>query len=108
TMPDGQRFWYKVATGPSSWEYVLVDPGKGERKPGFNHDQVATALGQATRKELHPRCLPIEEFALGEGVIHLRSGGKTWAFDPAKAEIKPAPYPAAPDQRVKFERLDMP
>jgi dipeptidyl aminopeptidase/acylaminoacyl peptidase len=104
-MPDNEHFSYKVATGPGTWEYILVDPVKGDRKVGFDHAQVAKLLGEVTKTDLNPNKLPIEEWSLGkDGVIHLRSKEKTWGVDPVKGEIKPAPYPAAPDKRVKFER----
>jgi dipeptidyl aminopeptidase/acylaminoacyl peptidase len=106
-MPDNEHFWYRLNTGEGNWEYILVDPARGERKVGFDHAAVAKALGEAMKKELNPKRLPIEEWAIADGgVIHLRSNGKTWAYDPSKGEIQAVANPAAPAALVKFERLD--
>ena len=29
-LPDGPRLWYRVQTGPTAWEYVLVDAATGK------------------------------------------------------------------------------
>lgn len=31
-LPDGKRLWYRVRTGPESFEYVLIDAETGKRK----------------------------------------------------------------------------
>ena len=43
---DGNLFWYRVATGPDSCEFVLVDAEKGVRQAAFDHSRLAEALGQ--------------------------------------------------------------
>jgi dipeptidyl-peptidase 4 len=43
---ENRRFWYKVRTAPERHEFVVVDAGKGERRPAFDHQKLANALAK--------------------------------------------------------------
>ena len=80
---DGKRLWYRVQTGPDRCEFVVVDTARGVRRPAFDHDRLAKALGEAGVRGARPDRLPISQFQLdadGRGVA-LRSGRDWWRCD---------------------------
>ncbi len=97
-LPGGGSFWYRVDLPNGEREFVLVDCVRGERKPAFDAANLATALGDATGKKIDPKRLPVDDWTVSGGVIHLRAAGKTWAYGADKVEVKPERYPATTDR----------
>lgn len=77
------QFWYKVATGSNSHEFVRVHAVKGERRLAFDHAKVAQALLGAGIHEVNPEALPIEslDFAADDTWVKFRSGTNAWSCD---------------------------
>ncbi len=83
---ESDRFWYrwKSLTGV---EFMLVDPATGERRPAFDHSQLAAALSQATGTPCAAAHLPFDEIEfLDEGgsigfEIDLDGKGERWSID---------------------------
>ena len=46
-LPGQQRFWYRVPTGATNSEFVLVDIQAGTRRPMFDQARLASALTSA-------------------------------------------------------------
>ncbi len=80
---DGNRFWYKVATGPEAHEFVLVDAAAGSRDAAFDHDAFAKALAKDTGDKVEPDALPVSELDLEAGCncVLIRTKSATWEFD---------------------------
>lgn len=80
-LPDGS-FWYRVLTARGS-EFILVNPGKGTRKPAFDHEKLAAALSQASGNNYQPYALPFRSFAFLEGnkSILFSAAGKQWTCE---------------------------
>jgi len=73
------RFWYRRADGSRS-EFILVDPEKAASEPAFDHQQMATALSRALKKEVKGTELPFETFEFPDAgrVIRVRIDQKEW------------------------------
>jgi dipeptidyl aminopeptidase/acylaminoacyl peptidase len=58
-LPDGRHFWYRVATGPATHEFVLVDAGTGEIKRAATAEKLGLPendrLSTSTQKSLAPK-----------------------------------------------------
>lgn len=88
-LPDGRRFWYGVATGPASHEFLLVDAEAANPAPAFDHARLAAVLGQATAQTLAADRLVLErlEFLDDAQAVRFRHGGKTWRFTRATGDL---------------------
>src|SRR4051812_40878006 len=49
---DGNWFWYRVDLGGGEREFVSVDVDRGERRPAFDHDRLAKALADLSKKDV--------------------------------------------------------
>lgn len=80
---DGNRFWYKVATGPGTHEFVLIDAIGKERSAPFDHAAFATAFEEATKEKVSADSLPIESLDLSSGCncVLIRTKAGMWEFD---------------------------
>jgi dipeptidyl-peptidase-4 len=81
---DGNdRFWYRNDLPEGKREFVVVDAASGERRPAFDHAQLAAALAKAIGEEVSADRLPIStlEFA-EEGHLLLLAHGKVWECAP--------------------------
>ncbi len=58
-LPDNQHFWYRIATGPGTHEYVLVDATTGEIKRAASAGKLGVPenerLSTAAQKSLAPK-----------------------------------------------------
>jgi dipeptidyl aminopeptidase/acylaminoacyl peptidase len=98
---DGNLFWYRVATGPNTCEFVLVDAVKGVRQPVFDHARLAEALAKAGIGNVRADRLPIRDlaFRLKEHQVDLRIDGQWWRCDPKTYDVRklsPAERPKPP------------
>lgn len=93
------KFWYakRLAAGK---EFVLVDPAKRSKVKAFDHQKLATALGDKTKKRINPKKLPFDEITLKQkgAVIEFISDSVKWqcklpGYQLSYIErIKPWPY----------------
>jgi dipeptidyl-peptidase 4 len=99
-LPGGDAFWYRVETGPGTWEFVFVDCVKGTRAPAFEHAKVAAALSGAAGKQLDAAKLPLErlQFNPSEQWVSFRFEGKRWRFASDTGSLRTVPDEAAPEQ----------
>jgi len=56
---ENRRFWYRVDTGPGSYEFVLVDADAGVRRLAFDHARTAEALTKVLGRKVEPAKLPV-------------------------------------------------
>jgi dipeptidyl-peptidase-4 len=85
---DGNAFWYR-ADGPNGERHFWwVDATAGTRKPAFDHERMAAALGQATGQKLRADHLPIDGIRLANDSVIVRSNGKQWECDLQAYAIK--------------------
>ncbi len=75
-FPDGKSFLYRRAFKDSVREYVLVNALNGKRKPLFDHQKVAEAIGRKTGEQLNPQKLLLNN-------ITVSNNGKEIVFDAA-------------------------
>lgn len=81
-------FWYEVATGPNSKEFVRVDPAEKRRQPAFDHQRLADAFTSQLRRKISPDNLPIAGITyLQEGEIRLKGHTGTWLLKTADYSI---------------------
>lgn len=80
---DGTMFWYRVATGPDTHEFVLVDAERGCRRRAFDHARLADALAASGVRDALPDALPIDqlEFSSDLQTVQFRAGGRLWRCD---------------------------
>ena len=88
--PDGSWLWYRVQTAPERYEFVRVDTAKGVRRPAFDHERLAKALGEAGIRNARPERLPISQLRAGHDGKHVavRIRGTWWECDLETYAIK--------------------
>ena len=64
-------FWY-VRNTPEGRVYVTVNADKKERKDLFDHQKLATALSQSTKKEIKPGAISLERLSVNKSLDTLR------------------------------------
>ncbi|MCI0498237.1 MAG: DPP IV N-terminal domain-containing protein [Planctomycetales bacterium] len=77
---DGTMFWYQVATGPHSHEFILVNPKIPQQRRAFDHDRLAAALvGQGVKDAAADRLeLDKLEFDIPANTLGFQTDGKIW------------------------------
>jgi dipeptidyl-peptidase 4 len=97
-LPGNTNFWYRNELPGGRCEFVFVDAVKGERKPAFDHAQIAAALAKATDRPVAADRLPIDRliFSNGGSELSLSSGGKWWRWEPKTASLKEEQRPEKP------------
>jgi dipeptidyl aminopeptidase/acylaminoacyl peptidase len=94
---DGQAFWYRVATGPGRHEFVRVEAKAGARRPAFDHEAVAKALGAALKRDLAAGSLPLEDLAFDGAGVRFTVEGKRFSWrDGALGPAADEPPPERP------------
>jgi dipeptidyl aminopeptidase/acylaminoacyl peptidase len=86
------KFWYNNRT-KSGKEFILVDPIKKTKTRTFDHQKLATALGEKTKKKINPNKLPFDEIRIEGTSIEFTSDSIKWKFIPKT------------NQLVKIERI---
>ena len=78
----GNLFWYRIATGPGTTEYVKVDVLAGRREALFDARKLAALLGERLGKTFDPEALPLESVRVepdGTGFrLRFQAGGRSW------------------------------
>lgn len=81
-LNGGTSFWYRVETGPGTWEFVQVDAVRGIREPLFDASMLASLLGNKLGTNVSAQSLPMETVTAEESgaelVLKFRAGGKWW------------------------------
>lgn len=85
---NNDRFWYRVDTGPGTYEFVLVDAAAGTRRLAFDHARLARALADATGQKTDAAKLPIAGLRFaddGKSVVlyeaRAREKRRAWELD---------------------------
>lgn len=81
-MDDDNRFWYRNKTG-SGYEFVLVDPLRGSRRPLFDHYRLAASMSLANDTSYVSEKLPFStfEFLRDETAIEFTASRKLFECD---------------------------
>ncbi len=97
-LPGDTRFWYRVRTGASRHEFVLIDAEAGTRRPAFDHQRLAEALNGAGQGGARPDKLPIERLKLDleKKELHFRSDGRWWLCDLESYQLSEQPEKETP------------
>jgi len=69
----GDSFWFRHELAQGS-EYLLVDASTGKRRPAFDHQALATALGKATGETLEGSNLSLTSLEFSSDPRHLTVG----------------------------------
>ncbi|HEX8463170.1 MAG TPA: hypothetical protein VF627_01010, partial [Abditibacterium sp.] len=82
-LEGGQKFWYRIDTAPNRFEFILVDAVAGTRKPAFDHQKLAVALGRELKTAVDAGALPFSsiEPAPTGAWVRFRADGKVWQFN---------------------------
>src|SRR4051812_42734343 len=84
-LPGGDRFWYRKEGADDTFEFVLVDAAKGEKRPLVDHAKLAEALGG----DVSAKKLPIKPLYLeADGALRFSRDGKIQRFDPATGKVE--------------------
>lgn len=75
-----QRFWYRVPTGATNHEFVLVDSNAGTRRPMFDHARLASALTSTLGRSVAADALPLErvELEAEASFVTFRADRRAW------------------------------
>jgi len=86
-MPDapvwiegsGTRFWYRK-TVRGGHAFVMVDAAAPAKRPAFDHERLAAALGAASGARYAATALPLEQLVVADDARTLRfaAGGARW------------------------------
>ncbi len=95
-IAGSDRFWYRVTTERGS-AFMYVDPARRVRRPAFDHDRIAAALGNAAGVRLVGDSLPfqsLEWIESGKAVrIQVETGGRPWQCDLSSYQCLPGTVP---------------
>ena len=93
---DTHCFWY-VRNTPEGRIYVVVDAAKQKRTELFNHDKLAKALSDATKREFRAKGLNLERLTVEEklDVIHFQANGHRWIYNTRKNQLTEESTPQA-------------
>ncbi len=91
------KFWYRVELPGDAREFILVDAAQGTRRPAFDHERVARALGEKTGQPVTADHLPIEALHFSDegGSVVLTGKDAAWRCDLSTYQLTPA----KPDER---------
>jgi hypothetical protein len=92
------KFWYRNDLADNLREFVLVNVESGERKPAFDHAELALALGKAANVQVNAARLPFDviQFVNDNLAVRFTAFGKSWDFDLQAKECVLSPANAAP------------
>jgi hypothetical protein len=92
-LPDNAQFWYRNDLPNDAREFILVNAEAGTRRPAFDHQRLAAALGKVTGKQVQPDKLPIETLSFDRvsGELAFTSQGKRWRCDLHTYELREMP-----------------
>ena len=84
------RFWYRVETGKSAYEFVLVNPERGTRTAAFDHARLAADLSKRSGTTVIATRLPIHalDFESEAGAVSFSAFGKHWRLDLTRHELR--------------------
>lgn len=93
---DGDRFWYRLATGPGRHRFVLVDAAAGLRADAFDHASMARAidaLGERRGRTADPERLPVDDLLFDDPGVpdqpsHLLLRGQWWRWLPDEGRLE--------------------
>jgi dipeptidyl-peptidase 4 len=98
-LPGATEFWYRIATGPGTAEFVRVDALTGRRGPLFDASRLAETLGKSLGTNLAPDALPLEEIIVEPGdsgpLLRFRAGRRRWRCLLSDLVVSEDPRPAA-------------
>ena len=80
---DGSRFWYRNRV-QDGHEFVLVDVPRGQRRPAFDHDRLASALSMAADTAYEGAQLPFTTFEFtpdGQAIRFHLADSVRWTCD---------------------------
>jgi len=86
----GDKFWYRVQTGASTFEFIAVDAIQGQREVAFDHAALAKALSERTNSKLEPHKLPFDVIRLSDDLatVDFNHGGQTLRFEKATSTLR--------------------
>ncbi len=86
---SSSRFWYRIEIGRDRFEFIFVDGDRGTRRPAFDHERLAAALGNATGKSVSAANLPFRDISFDDDVSAVRFSafGKQWRFGRENHEL---------------------
>ena len=79
--PDHRRFWYRNDLRGGRKEFILVEAEAGERRPAFDHNQLAASLSAAAGTAYDGEKLPFDQIDFTNGVQTVRfrvADGRTY------------------------------
>ena len=81
-------FWY-VRNTPDGRIYALVNAEKQKRTELFNHDKLAKALKEATKRDYRATALHLDRIMVEEklDVIHFQTNGHRWTYNIRKNQL---------------------
>jgi dipeptidyl aminopeptidase/acylaminoacyl peptidase len=80
---DRRKFWYKLATGPGTHEFIVVDAEKAKRHPAFDAAKAAEFLAKQKITTAPPDRLPIDRIECdGAGeYVDMKISDRWWRVD---------------------------
>jgi dipeptidyl-peptidase-4 len=101
-VADKDMFWYRDQ-GPDGVQFALYDAARHTHEPAFDHAKIATALGQAVRRQLDAAHLPFNdiEFLPDMSAVVVNLGPRRWRCDRngAKCEAERPNESLSPDRK---------
>lgn len=88
---DANHFWYRIATGPNSHEFVFVDAAAGKRKLLFDHARLAESLAKQAGGKFQSTALPLQDLNVqaDQSSMQFRIGNKSYQCKLPECAIAP-------------------
>jgi len=87
---NNSSFWYQIATGPDTSEFISVDVEKGIRAPAFDPARLAQALNAVGITNAIPSRLSLSHLNIFEKTLRFTVDGKGWTCDLGTYTLTPS------------------
>ena len=85
---DDETLVYRSQQADGTWQYVRVDAKNGRRGPAFDHDKVATQVGQLLRRPLDATRLDLRTIDRVDGHLRVRAGSRAFRIEEGTDKVK--------------------
>jgi dipeptidyl aminopeptidase/acylaminoacyl peptidase len=102
---ENTRFWYRNDLPDGAKEFIVVDVNEGKRTSAFDHQRLATSLGDVLKAEVKPSLLPLDQIQFAEDGKSLlfRAKDKGWSCNLETYEVKEAEV-SEPEKKEREDR----
>ncbi|MDA9840613.1 prolyl oligopeptidase family serine peptidase [Rubripirellula sp.] len=103
------KFWYRISVGSGSHAYRLADCLTGECGPAFDHQKLASDLGQAIGNQVDPESLELSsiEFTESANRFSFRFADRDWNYSFDTLELREGRFATTGEDSDRLPALNV-